>query len=92
MEVLHVTGNKRPEKLVQVVGKHIDVISDIKEVTIKDKRTKEEKHVFRYVRTRYSTEEFLVSLKSANDNEKRIETLEAAFGELADIILSGGNE
>ncbi len=90
MEVLHCHGLTRPEKTIQVVGDHIDVISDIKEVTIKDKVTKEEKTAFSYTRTRYTIAEY-ASLPKGDSSEERLAQLEEAFGELADIVLTGGN-
>ena len=90
MEMLHCHGLKRPEKEIQVVGEKIDVISDIKEVTITDKKTGESHIEFTYTRARYSVAEFAALGKGANDNE-RLSQLEEAFGELADIVLTGGN-
>ena len=88
MEKLHCHGLVRPTKLTQVVGDHIDVISDIKEITIKDKATKEEKQAFSYTRTRYTIAEFAALPK---EDSERLAQLEEAFGELADMVLTGGN-
>lgn len=90
MEVLHCHGLKRPEKEIQVVGDKIDVISDIKEVTITDKKTNVSHTEFTYTRTRYSVAEFAALPKQGVDSE-RLTQLEEAFGELADIVLTGGN-
>ena len=87
MEKLHCHGLTRPTELVQVMGDRIDVISDIKEKTIKDKRTKEEKRVFSYVRTRYTAAEYVTV---SQEDRQRLSQLEEAFGELADMVLSGG--
>ena len=91
MEQLRCHGLKRPENNVQVVGDKIDVISDIKEVTIKDKKTGEESTQYSYIRTRYSTSEYIATLGKGNSDQERLEQLEQAFGELADMVLTGGN-
>lgn len=90
MEVLHCHGLKRPEKEIQVVGDKIDVISDIKEVTITDKKTNVSHTEFAYIRTRYSVAEY-AALPKGNYSDERISQLEEAFGELADMVLTGGN-